>query len=171
MKRFVGRTAVVTGAARGIGEAIAKRLALEGLALAHRVENRSAFKVINAGDGRFFRLERTAARRDHDHWRCDRRAEIGCNGPFALWRPVQRHGHLVHMELRAEGFDLFEQLLRELLAGDRLNGGYVEDRLFRIELGALAARLVKDVDKMASQIEKTQLEEMWVSGKAPWKNW
>ena len=46
----------------------------------------------------------------------------------------------------------------QLLAGDDGQAGNVVDRLFRIKLGALAARPVQDVDQMAFEIEQTQFE-------------
>ena len=38
------------------------------------------------------------------------------------------------------------------------NAGNVVDRLFRIELGALAADLVEDVDQMRLHVEQAQFE-------------
>ena len=55
--------------------------------------------------------------------------------------------------------DLFHQPVGQLLTGTDWQRRNVVDRLLWIELGALAARLVEDVDKMASQIEKAQLED------------
>ena len=43
-------------------------------------------------------------------------------------------------------------------AGDHREAGNVVDRLFRIELGALAARPVENVDQMALQVEQAELE-------------
>ena len=43
-------------------------------------------------------------------------------------------------------------------AGDEGNAGNVVDRLFRIELGALAADLVEDVDQMRLHVEQAQFE-------------
>ena len=66
--------------------------------------------------------------------------------------------HLAEMELRVERLDLLQQPVGQLLAGDDGQAGNVVDRLFRIELGALAARPVQDVDQMAFEIEQPQLE-------------
>jgi hypothetical protein len=46
----------------------------------------------------------------------------------------------------------------QFLAGDDGQAGNVVDRLFRIKLGALAARPVEDVDQMAFEVEQPQLE-------------
>ena len=62
------------------------------------------------------------------------------------------------MELRIERLDLLQQPVDQLLAGDDGQAGNVVDRLFRIELGALAARPVQDVDQMAFEIQQPQLE-------------
>ena len=67
------------------------------------------------------------------------------------------------MEGRVERLDLLQQRLGETLAGDEGNAGDVVDRLFRIELGALAADLVENVDKMHLHIEQAQFE----NGKQP----
>ena len=62
------------------------------------------------------------------------------------------------MEGRAERLDLLHQRFGEALAGDEGNAGNVVDRLFRIELGALAADLVEDVDQMRLHVQKAQFE-------------
>ena len=55
--------------------------------------------------------------------------------------------------------DLLHELVGELLAGNHRHAGNVVDRLFRIELGALAARPVEDVDHVAFEVEETELED------------
>ena len=46
----------------------------------------------------------------------------------------------------------------QAVAGDVGDAGNVVDRLFRIELGALAADLVEDVDQMRLDVEQAELE-------------
>ena len=63
------------------------------------------------------------------------------------------------MEGRVERLDLFQQRIRQALAGDEGDAGNVVDRFFRIELGALAADLVEDVDHMRLHVQKAQFED------------
>ena len=58
-----------------------------------------------------------------------------------------------------ERLDLFEQRLRQAMAGDEGNAWNVVDRFFRIELGALAADLVEDVDQMRLHVQQAQFED------------
>src|SRR5262245_65014522 len=62
------------------------------------------------------------------------------------------------MEGRSERFDLRHQRLAQALAGDVRQRGDVVDRLLRIELRALAADLVEDVDEMRLHVEQAELE-------------
>src|SRR4051812_14925234 len=62
------------------------------------------------------------------------------------------------MEGRMERLDLLHQRVGEALPRNVRNAGNVVDRLFRIELGALAADLVEDVDEMRLHVEKAELE-------------
>jgi hypothetical protein len=62
-----------------------------------------------------------------------------------------------------ERLDLFHQRFGQALTGDVGDARNVVDRLFRIELGALAADLVENVDKVRFHIEQTQFE----NGKQP----
>ena len=66
----------------------------------------------------------------------------------------------------AERLDLLHQRFGEALAGDEGNAGNVVDRLFRIELGALAADLVEDVDQMRLHVEQAQFEHGEQSARA-----
>ena len=71
---------------------------------------------------------------------------------------LDRLHHLAEMEGRAERLDLLHQRVGEPLAGDVGNAGNVVDRLLRIELGALAADLVEDVDQVRLHVEQAELE-------------
>src|SRR6185503_4443669 len=62
------------------------------------------------------------------------------------------------MEGRVERLDLLHQGVGEAVAGDVGNAGNVVDRLLGIELGALAADLVEDVDKVRLDVEQAELE-------------
>src|SRR5262245_7933592 len=62
------------------------------------------------------------------------------------------------MELRAERLDLRHQLIDQALRGAVGNARNVVDRLLRIELGALAADLVENVDNVRLHIEQAQFE-------------
>ncbi len=57
---------------------------------------------------------------------------------------------LIEMELGAERLDLIHQPVGQLLAGDHGQAGNVVDRLLGIELGALAAGAVENVDDVST---------------------
>ena len=85
-------------------------------------------------------------------------ARIGGELPAAIGQLFQRRRHLVEMELRMERLGLLHQPVGQLLAGDDGQAGNVVDRLFRIKLGALAARPVQNIDQMAFEVQQPQLE-------------
>ena len=58
----------------------------------------------------------------------------------------------------AEGFALFQKPVGQFLPGHHRQARNVIDRLFRIKLGALAARPVQNVDQMGFQVQKPKLE-------------
>jgi hypothetical protein len=62
------------------------------------------------------------------------------------------------MEGRVERLDLLHQSLGQPLAGDFRNSRNVVDRLLGVELGALAAGLVEDVDQVGLHVEQPKLE-------------
>ena len=57
-----------------------------------------------------------------------------------------------------ERLDLLHQRVGEALAGNLRNARNVVDRLLGIELGALAADLVEDVDQVRLHVEQAELE-------------
>ena len=65
---------------------------------------------------------------------------------------------LAEYELGVKRLDLLHQRIGQALARHHRQARNVVDRLFRIELGALATRAVEDVDDMAFQVEKPQFE-------------
>ena len=58
-----------------------------------------------------------------------------------------------------ERLDLLHQRIGEALTRDVGDGRDVVDRLFRIELAALATDLVEDVDEVRLDVEKTEFED------------
>ena len=133
-------------------------LVLELLHLAHGIEDGLAFIAIDAGDRRALGHEAAAAGGDHHGMGDDLGLGIGRQLPAAVVELLERAGHLVEMELGAEGLDLLHQPVGQFLAGDDGQAGNVVDRLLRIQLGALPARPVEDVDQMAFEVQQTQLE-------------
>jgi hypothetical protein len=65
---------------------------------------------------------------------------------------------LVEVVDRGEGLCLLDQPVDQLLAGAAGHGRDVEDRLFRVELGALATDLVEIVDQVAFKAQEPSLE-------------
>ncbi len=133
-------------------------LAAKGFHLAHGVVHANAVALVlerlDSRHGWALGHEAAAARRDHDHRGDDLGAGIGGELPLAVRQPLQRRGHLAKMELRPEGLDLVEQAVRQVLPGDDRQTRNVVDRFFGIELGALPARPVEDVDQMRLEIEQ-----------------
>ena len=70
----------------------------------------------------------------------------------------ERVDDLAIVEFRRERRDLLLQIVDQPLPGDDREAGNVVDRLFRIELGALPAGPVENVDDVAFEIEQPQLE-------------
>jgi hypothetical protein len=66
--------------------------------------------------------------------------------------------HAIEMKLRRERLDLLHQFVRQTLPADLGPGRNVIDRLFRVELGALAAGTVENIDQMAFEIVKAEFE-------------
>ena len=62
--------------------------------------------------------------------------------------------------------DLIEQPMGQLGAGNHHQGWDVIDRLFRVKLGTLAAGAIENVDDMAFDIEKAELEDCKQSARA-----
>ena len=73
-------------------------------------------------------------------------------------RAVQRHDPLPQQARRGERGDLAFQRLDQRAGVDRGVGGDVVDRLFRIERGALPARLGQRVDQHRTEFEHAELE-------------
>src|SRR4051812_30540654 len=62
------------------------------------------------------------------------------------------------MEYEMKRPDLLHELVGEFLTRDEGQGRDVVDRLFRIKLGALAARAVEHIDEMRLDVEEAELE-------------
>src|SRR5215213_4287825 len=133
-------------------------LVTELLHLPHGIENGAAFISLDARHRRTLRLERSAARGDHDDLALEYLAAIGADAKAGIADLLDLLHHLVEMEGRVERLDLLHQSVGQALAGDEWNTRNVVDRLFRIELGALPAYLVEDIDKMRLDIQQAQFE-------------
>ena len=62
--------------------------------------------------------------------------------------------------------DLLQQIVGQLLAGDDRKARNVVDRLFGIELRALAAGARQNVDQMRLDVEQAELEHREKTGRA-----
>ena len=136
-------------------------LAGEGVHLAHGIEDRGALIGLDAGDGGLLGLERAAAGRNQDHLALEHGAGIGGDAEARVGVVAQhldRLHHLALVEHRAERLALLDEVVDEALAGDHGEAGNVVDRLFGVELRALAARLAEDVDQMRLDVEQAEFE-------------
>src|ERR1700738_642122 len=133
-------------------------LVAELLHLAHGIKHRGSFIGLDTRHWRALRLERPAAGGDDNHLALEYLTGIGRDAKAGIADFLDRLHHLVEMEGRIERLDLLHQRRGQALAGDERNARNVVDRLFRIELGALAADLVENVDKMRFHVEQAQFE-------------
>ncbi len=143
---------------RGIAAADDEHVAiLEILHLAHGVEDRGALIMLDAGKRRPLRGEGPAARGDHQDLAFELGAAIG-GEPEAVIEALETFDPLIEMELGAEGLDLCHEPVGQLLAADHGEPRDVVDRLLWVELGALAARAVENVDDMGLDVDEAELE-------------
>ena len=143
---------------RGVAAADDEHVAVpEILHLAHRVEDGGAFILLDAGERRTLRREGAAARGDHHHFAIENGFGVG-REPEAAVPPFQALHPLIEMKLGAERLDLLHQPIGQLLAGHHGQTRNVVDRLLRIELGALSARAVENIDQMAFDVDEAELE-------------
>ena len=133
-------------------------LAAERLDLAHRIEHRLAFVGLDPGNRRTLGLERAAAGGDDDDLALEYIALIGFHAEQRLADLFHRLHHFVQMILRVERFDLLQQSIDEAMRARIGNAGNVVDRFFRIELGALAADFVENVDEVTFHVEQAELK-------------
>ena len=88
---------------------------------------------------------------------------VGDELEAAVVHALQGIDPLLQMEGGIERLDLRHQGVGQPLAGDDRQSRNVVDRLFGIQLGALAAGLVQDVDDVGLDVDQAQLEH----GKQP----
>ena len=125
----------------------------------HRIEHRRAFKIVDPRDRRLFRLEAAATGSNHHHLAVELQPAIGFQLEALIRQLLQRGHHLVVVVRRVERSCLLKQPVGKFLPGHDRQCRNVVDRLFRIKLGTLAARLVQNVDDVALQIQQTQFED------------
>ena len=133
-------------------------LAPEALHAADRIEHRGALIGLDAGKRRPLGRERAAARRDDDDLGDELVAGVGLEPKAAVGKLLQLLDLLAEVKLRIERLDLLQQPVGDLLPGDNRQPGNVVDRLVGIELPALAAGLVEDVDEVRLDVDEPQLE-------------
>ena len=94
----------------------------------------------------------------HGDRRFNHGAFAGDELPIAVRKLVQDFRHLAEMEGRVERRDLFQQPVCQVLPRNYGPGGNVVNRFFGVEFGALAARLIQNIDQMGLHIEKAEFE-------------
>ena len=129
--------------------------------------HRLALVGLDAGHRRTLGLERAAAGGDHDHLGLEYFAAVGGDAKQRVADLLDRLDHLAEMEGRLERLDLLHQRVGQAMPGDERDAGNVVDRLFRIELGALPADLVEDVDQVGLDVEQPELEYREQAAPAP----
>src|SRR5690606_9468746 len=126
--------------------------------LADGIENRLVFKGFDTIYRRPLGLERATASSDHHHLGVEYFVRVGRQYERAVILLLDGIDHAVEVEFRRERRDLGHQVVGELLAGDDGEARNIVDRLFRIQLGALPAGTVENVDEMAFDIEQAEFE-------------
>ena len=124
----------------------------------HGIEHRRALVGFDTGERRPLGRERSPAGGNHHHLGNKLRARIGDESEAPVLHLLQGIDALAEMERGAEGLDLRHQRIGEALACHDRQPGNVVDRFLRIELGALAAGLVENVDDVRLDIDEAEFE-------------
>src|SRR5207249_11676128 len=103
-------------------------------------------------------LERSASCCNDHNLGAEDQSAVGLELEQAVLTFLKRGYHLIEVELRMKRLDLIEQPVGQFATGDHRHARNVVDRLLWIELGALAARAVENVDHVTFDIEKAELE-------------
>ena len=105
-------------------------------------------------------LERPESARDDHGPRVEARVARGDEQERVIRQHLQLGHFFAHVELRVEGLRLLQQAVDQLLgAADRQRRNVV-DRLLRIQLTALPARMLERVDDVRVDAEQAQLEDL-----------
>ena len=108
---------------------------------------------------RALRDKAAATSRDHDHGRDEFGADVGLQFPATVAQLFKAGCHFAEMVLRVKRLDLFKEFVGQFLPRDDGKTRNVVDRLFRIELGALPARPIENVDQVRFQIEQAEFKD------------
>src|SRR5690606_25478390 len=128
-------------------------LAAEILDPAHGVVHRPTLIVLDALQGRALGGEGAAAGGDHHDLCVELGAGVGLEPERSVLQLLERVDALLEMEYGIERLDLLEKTLGQFLARHHGQSRDVVNRLLGIELGALSAGLVEDVDQVRLDVE------------------
>ena len=137
---------------------ISTSLAAEVLHAPHGVEHRPALVGLDARERRPLGRERAAAGRDHHHLGEELGADVGHEPEAAVLQRCSASTRWPRWKVAPNGLICSSRRVGQLLAGHDRQARDVVDRLLRIELGALPAGLVQDVDDVRLDVDQAQLE-------------
>ena len=105
-------------------------------------------------------LKRTDTRGNHDSFAIELLACAGFDVERIIVLALDPLDFLAKVQTAVEGFDLFQDRVGQFLSRALGNGWNVVDRLVRIQLGTLPARLADRIDNLRLEAEKTQLKNL-----------
>ena len=126
----------------------------------HLVMHVLAFEGFAALDAQPPRLERTQAARDDHGLGMKARRERSTQQEGVVLEHLQLGDFLSHVELRIEGFCLLQQSVHQFLRTADRQCRNVIDRLLRIKLAALPARVLERVHDVRVNSEQPELEDL-----------
>src|SRR5690606_40300326 len=122
--------------------------------------NVAAFELLGAFASEPARLEAAETARDDDCFRVTTRIERGAHQKRAVIEALELGGLLAQAKRRVERFDLLEESVDQLLRTANGQRGNVVNRLVRIQLAALPARVLQRIDDVRVDAEQTELENL-----------
>ncbi len=126
----------------------------------HLVVNVPALERFAALHAQLARLKRSQAARDDDGARMKARVARRAQQERVVLEHFQLRDFLAQMKLRVERLRLLHQPIDQLLRAAHRQRGDVVDRLFRIELAALPARMLQRIDDVRADAEQSELEDL-----------